>query len=82
MDILREILKLGVFAPIAIWFICLALASRGGYDQLGMGLCVFWGFGGLIATLAIYGYVLKPSFLESPPNDGQGQKPKEGNANK
>jgi hypothetical protein len=71
MDILREILKLGVFAPITIWFIYLALESRGGYDQLGMGLCVLLGFGGLIATLAIYGYALKPSILESPSKDDQ-----------
>jgi len=75
MGILREILKTTVFIPIASIFIYSVL-QRGG-DYFATVFAVLWGFGVLIATLAIYVYALKPSFLKSPPKDDQGQKTKD-----
>lgn len=71
MGILKEILKTTVFIPIVYIFVSMA-SSRGG-DYFATVFAVLWGFGVLIATLAIYVYALKPSFLQPSIVDDKGR---------
>jgi Sec-independent protein secretion pathway component TatC len=79
MGILREILKMAIFIPSVVWFIFALMSDNGRSRAIEFNMCVSLGL--FVAGSVICHFVLKPSFLEFPSNDGQGQGSKEGQAN-